>query len=164
MVPGHVTDPRSREACLQIEDAFYFLPSPYPEGKTVGAVRHTSAILNKATSQEVPLSEVSGSPGKPCTSFAAPGISLCIGPGRCMSSAVTGELRRAWGESMATTRELAPCSACMQISCVRQGWSLPRQGEPVRTTHCVPQSVRSVTDGRSCVARWLVYCRPWRTA
>ena len=42
----------------QIEDAFYFLPSPYPEGQTVGAVRHTSAILDKATGQEVPLSEV----------------------------------------------------------------------------------------------------------
>ena len=45
-------------AVLQIEDAFYFLPSPYPEGKTVGAVRHTSAILDQATGREVPLSEV----------------------------------------------------------------------------------------------------------
>ena len=47
----------------------------------MGAVRHTSAILNKATSQEVPLSEVSGPPCKPCTRFAAPGDALGINPG-----------------------------------------------------------------------------------
>ena len=43
---------------MQVSDAWYTLPSPYPEGQTVGAVKHTSSILNAATSQEVPLSEV----------------------------------------------------------------------------------------------------------
>ena len=51
-------------SCLQTEDAFYFLPSPYPEGKAVGAVKHTSAILEQSTRREVPLSEVRT--GCPC--------------------------------------------------------------------------------------------------
>ena len=49
-------------SCLQTEDAFYFLPSPYPEGKAVGAVKHTSAILEQSTRREVPLSEVCTDP------------------------------------------------------------------------------------------------------
>ena len=43
---------------MQVSDAWYTLPNPYPEGQAVGAVKHTSTILNKATAQEVPLSEV----------------------------------------------------------------------------------------------------------
>ena len=42
---------------LQIEDAFYQLPNPYPEDEIVGVVKQTLAIVDE-TGRQVPLSEV----------------------------------------------------------------------------------------------------------
>lgn len=43
--------------CVQIEDAFYQLPNPYPEQEIVGVVKQTLAVVDE-TDQQVPLSEV----------------------------------------------------------------------------------------------------------
>ena len=42
---------------MQIEDAFYFLPNPFPEGKIVGVVKQTLGLVD-GSSRQVPLSEV----------------------------------------------------------------------------------------------------------
>lgn len=42
---------------LQIEDAFYFLPNPFPEGNIVGVVKQTLGLVD-GSSRQVPLSEV----------------------------------------------------------------------------------------------------------
>ncbi|KAL0020529.1 hypothetical protein WJX79_005453 [Trebouxia sp. C0005] len=41
----------------QIEDAFYFLPNPYPEGNIVGVVKQTLGLVD-GSSRQVPLSEL----------------------------------------------------------------------------------------------------------
>ena len=43
---------------LQVEDAMYFLPNPFPEESLVGVTKQTLAIVDD-TDREVPLSEVS---------------------------------------------------------------------------------------------------------
>lgn len=42
---------------VQVEDAFYFLPNPFPEDKLVGVVKQTLGLVDSSTRQ-VPLSEV----------------------------------------------------------------------------------------------------------
>lgn len=42
---------------MQIEDAFYFLPNPFPEGNIVGVVKQTLGLVD-GSSRQVPLSEV----------------------------------------------------------------------------------------------------------
>lgn len=41
----------------QIEDAFYFLPNPFPEGNIVGVVKQTLGLVD-GSSRQVPLSEL----------------------------------------------------------------------------------------------------------
>ena len=48
---------RTGNDCLQIEDAFYQLPNPYPEEEIVGVVKQTLAIVDES-GRQVPLSEV----------------------------------------------------------------------------------------------------------
>lgn len=42
---------------LQIEDAFYHLPNPYPEEQIVGVIKQTLAVVDES-GRQVPLSEV----------------------------------------------------------------------------------------------------------
>lgn len=42
---------------MQIEDAFYFLPNPFPVGNIVGVVKQTLGLVD-GSSRQVPLSEV----------------------------------------------------------------------------------------------------------
>lgn len=42
---------------LQVEDAMYFLPNPFPEGRLVGVTKQSLAIIDDAD-RAVPLSEV----------------------------------------------------------------------------------------------------------
>lgn len=42
---------------VQVEDALYFLPNPFPEDQLVGVTKQTLAIVDD-TNREVPLSEV----------------------------------------------------------------------------------------------------------
>lgn len=42
---------------MQIEDAFYQLPNPYPEEQIVGVVKQTLSLVDE-TARQVPLSEV----------------------------------------------------------------------------------------------------------
>lgn len=42
---------------MQVEDAFYFLPNPFPEGIMVGVVKQTLGLVD-SSSRQVPLSEV----------------------------------------------------------------------------------------------------------
>lgn len=42
---------------MQIEDAFYFLPNPFPLGNIVGVVKQTLGLVD-GSSRQVPLSEV----------------------------------------------------------------------------------------------------------
>ena len=42
---------------MQIEDAFYFLPNPFPAGNIVGVVKQTLGLVD-GSSRQVPLSEV----------------------------------------------------------------------------------------------------------
>ena len=44
-------------AAVQVEDALYFVPNPFPEDQLVGVTKQTLAIVDDTT-REVPLSEV----------------------------------------------------------------------------------------------------------